>query len=338
MKKLLIATTALVAGASAAAADVTISGYGRFGLQYVEDRANVLGVDLAAGALTSSEASDTVISSRLRLNIDATTETDVGVTFGARLRLQHDSGDWATNGNSAVFSVGYEGLTVQVGNVDTAWDSVRLTYDSEMGFEDSSFGDAQNSFFAYRSKGSVLGGAINEVAGLFGESIKDGYTGVAATYSISGINLYFSYVDPNQYVKQLGAGADEEIGLAADWSNGQISVAAGINLNSAGVKDNDDYFLGGAYNFGDGNVGLNYYDYNTAVAGGDTSQVTLYGNYTFGATTLKAYVSDLDISGADTAYGIGADYSLGEGARLSGAIQSGFAGQTVADVGVRFDF
>ncbi|WP_112311482.1 porin [Pseudogemmobacter bohemicus] len=322
MKKLLIATTALVAGASAAAADVTISGYGRFGLQYVEDRGGVL----------ATNTENTIISSRLRLNIDATTETDVGVTFGARLRVQYDDGDAYSDFNTARFSVGYEGLNVQVGNVDTAWDSVGLTYNSEMGYEDSSFGDAQNGFYAYESKGSVGG-------------VSGGYTGVAATYSIADINLYFSYVDPNQYVKDLGAGVDEEIGLAADWSNGQISVAAGINLSSAGVKDNDDYFIGAAYNFGDGNVGLNYYDYNTAAGGvSDSSQVTLYGNYTFGATTLRAYVSDWDRANYDTAYGIGADYSLGEGARLSGSIQSGFgdaAGNnqgTRADVGVRFDF
>lgn len=334
MKKLLIATTALVAGASAAAADVTISGYGRFGLQYIEDR----GVTPGSGVAGTQE--ETQIVGRLRLNIDATTETDVGVTFGARLRLQNDQGDDTTVGNKARFSVGYEGLTVQVGNVDTAWDSVRLTYDSEMGFQDSSFGDSQNGFFAYNSKGA--------------DGVQNAdYTGVAAFYSIADINLYFSYVDPDQNVKTLGTvvGGDyaglaikEETGLAADWSNGQITVAAGVNLNSAGVNNNDDYFIGAAYNFGDGNVGLNYYDYSTDAAIGDSSQVTLYGNYTFGATTLKAYVSDWDRTGYDTAYGIGADYSLGEGARISGAIQSGFgdaAGPnqgTRADLGVRFDF
>ncbi|SEC53251.1 porin [Rhodobacter sp. 24-YEA-8] len=331
MKKLLIATTALVAGASAAAADVTISGYGRFGLQYIEDR----GVTPGSGIAGTEE--ETQIAGRLRLNIDATTETDVGVTFGARLRLQNDLGNDTTVGNKARFSVGYEGLTVQVGNVDTAWDSVRLTYDSEMGFDDSSFGDAQNGFFAYNSKGADSNQNSN-------------YAGVAAFYSIADVNLYFSYVDPDQTAKDLSIvpgllANDEEIGLAADWSNGQISVAAGINLSSQGIKDNDDYFIGAAYNFGDGNVGLNYYDYNTAAGGvSDSTQVTLYGNYTFGATTLKAYVSDWDRAGYDTAYGIGADYSLGEGARISGSIQSGFgdaAGAnngTKADLGVRFDF
>ena len=328
MKKLLIATTALVAGATAAAADVSISGYSRFGLQYVEDRANIGG----------AEAADTIISSRLRLTINATTETDVGVTFGAKLRLQYDDGDTQTAGNAAQFSVAYEGLKVQVGNVDTAWDSVGLTYDSEMGYEDSSFGDSINPFYAYNSK-----------------SQSTGYQGVAATYSVSDVNLYFSYVNPDQRVKDLdvayGNDWDKEIGLGADWTNGQISLAAAINLSSGGYNNLDTYFIGGAYNFGDGNVGLNYYYYDdkdgyyaadtgTGVVGTsyDLSQVTVYGNYTFGATTVRAYVSDVDASGADTAYGLGADYSLGEGARVSGSIQSGFAGETVADLGVRFDF
>ena len=306
MKKLLIATTALVAGASAAAADVTISGYGRFGLEYVEDR----GTDLE----------DTVIASRLRLNVDATTETDVGVTFGARLRFQNSNSASGTTGNQARFSVGYEGLNVQVGNVDTPWDSVGLTYNSEMGFQDSSFGDAQAPFFAYNSTDTGV----------------DGYTGIAATYSISGVNLYFAYVDPDQTAEDLPVGTEEEISIAADWTNGQISVAAAILKDGAGIADNDQFFLGGAYSFGEAKVGLNYYDYDLV----DSNQVTLYGNYAFGATTLRAYVSEADVPGldTDTAYGIGADYSLGEGARLSGSIQSGFAGENVADLGVRFDF
>ena len=331
MKKLLIATTALVAGASAAAADVTISGYGRFGLEYIEDR--------GAGL------ENTQIASRLRMTLAATTETDVGVTFGARLRFQNSDSASETHGNQASFSVGYEGLNVQVGNVDTPWDSVGLTYNSEMGFQDVSFGDAQAKFFAYNSTGNGLeDGAGNSV---------DGYTGIAATYSISGVNLYFAYVDPSQSTDDLvGAGivnsdgdavTEEELSIAADWSNGQFAVAAAILKDGAGIADNDQFFLGAAYTFGDANVGLNYYKYDNfdGAVGDDRDQFTLYGNYAFGATTLKAYVSEFDAApGAsnDTAYGLGADYALGEGARLSGAIESGFAGENRAEVGVRFDF
>ena len=62
MKKILFATTALVATAGVAAADVTFGGYGRFGLGYDEGRAD-----------------ETFITSRFRLQIDATAESDMGV-------------------------------------------------------------------------------------------------------------------------------------------------------------------------------------------------------------------------------------------------------------------
>ncbi len=332
MKKLLLASTMLVAGAGMAAAEISLSGYGRFGLQYVEDR----GVD----SLTGETLEDTVISSRLRLNIVGTTETDQGVTFGAKFRVQFDDGDFGATANNAQFWTSYNGVTVSVGNVDTAFDSVALTYDSEMGYEATSFGDAQSAFFAYNSKQALVPGA-NNVASLLGVDLRDGYNGIALTYAISGVNLYVSYVDPNQYFDTalLGAGSEEEIGIAADWSNDMIALAAAYTSNAGGIKDNDIAFLGAAYKFNDvGAVGLNWYD-NGEIGGVDVGdQVTLYGNYSFGATTVRAYVSDIDQTGADTAYGIGADYAFAEGVKVSGSVQSGFYDETVADVGVRFDF
>ncbi len=312
MKKILLATTMLASTVGVAAAEVTISGYGRFGAEYVENR--------GAGL------SDTIVSSRLRFNVDATTETDSGVTFGARLRFQNDDGDPGTFGNNAKFSASFSGLTISVGNVDTAMDSVGLIYDSEMGYQDSSFGDYQGAFFAYASK---------PVLAL-------GYSGIAATYSFGDANFYFSYVDPDQRLSTLPVNTNEEIGIAFDYTAGAFKVAAGYTANGEGREDNDMAFLGAAYTFGDATVGLNLYD-NGIVGAGPTgveigNQVTLYGNYTMDALTLRAYVSDLDAPLADTAFGIGADYALGAGTRLSGSIQSGFAGQTVADVGVRFNF
>jgi outer membrane protein OmpU len=72
MKKLLIATTALVATTGVAVADVTISGLGRFGLDYNSG---------AAAGTTKTQ-----IDARLRFNIDASMTTDTGVTFGGRIR------------------------------------------------------------------------------------------------------------------------------------------------------------------------------------------------------------------------------------------------------------
>ncbi|MFP4274859.1 MAG: porin, partial [Paracoccaceae bacterium] len=73
MKKILFATTALVATTGMAAADVTFGGYGRFGILYVEDAAK-----------------ETRVESRLRLNINASATSDNGLEFNALVRLQAD--------------------------------------------------------------------------------------------------------------------------------------------------------------------------------------------------------------------------------------------------------
>src|SRR5690606_37860500 len=87
MKKALIASTALVLTAGVAAADVTISGYGRTGVIYYENNA----------AQDAAGLNESRVVSRLRMNIDASQSTDAGVDFGARFRLQWDQGEGDTN-------------------------------------------------------------------------------------------------------------------------------------------------------------------------------------------------------------------------------------------------
>ncbi|MDZ4394818.1 porin, partial [Cypionkella sp.] len=72
MKKILLSTTLLVATAGVAAAEVTLSGSGRFGLDYAENR-----------------AVETQLNYRLRINVDAKFEADNGVTYGGRIRFQN---------------------------------------------------------------------------------------------------------------------------------------------------------------------------------------------------------------------------------------------------------
>ena len=80
MKKVLFATTALIATASVAAAEVKFSGYGRFGLGYLEDRTGTVDA-IGGGEATGVETDETILVSRFRLNIDGIVETDGGVAF-----------------------------------------------------------------------------------------------------------------------------------------------------------------------------------------------------------------------------------------------------------------
>ncbi|MEH7827691.1 porin [Gemmobacter denitrificans] len=298
MKKILLATALLSSTATVASAEtgITFSGYGRFGLEYVEGRAQ-----------------ETQIASRMRININGKTETDSGVTFGGRLRLQSTDGGAAST-NAALFFAEYEGFRLEVGNANTAFDSAGLLYASEMGFQDSSAGDPQGSFFAYNSTGGVAPGV-----------------GIFASYSVGDFTGRISYATPDQ---TTAAAVNEEISLSVDYASGPFSVSLAAYQDGAGIANNDGFFVGAAYAINDqANVGLNYIDEDSAPG----KVITLYGNYTFGATTVRAYVADMDAAGADTAFGLGADYDLG-GARLSGSIQSDYAGDMNADLGVRFDF
>lgn len=328
MQKALLATTALVLSAGVAAADVTISGYGRTGIIYYED--------------DTPGAKETQVISRLRMNIDATTETDAGVEFGGRLRLQWDqnadSQDFFDDGRDALRTqagklwISAQGLTVELGNVDTAIDNSGLIYATELGAFDRSvgFSDMTGDFFAYT------------------DSYDDpGRVGVAAIYSFGDVAVRASYINPDQ-TADLPAGVEKEIGLAIDYTwNDRLELSGAFTQNGAGADGNDIYFVGARYAvLENARVGLNYVstnDTDDADYAGVGNTVALYGDYTLadGLTNIEAYVAnnDADWVGKETdnAFGIGVNYDLG-GARLGASIQRDYEELVTADMGVRFNF
>lgn len=313
MKKILLSTALMVATAGVAAAEVTLSGSGRFGLSYVENR--------DGSPTTVAVENETIISYRLRFNVDAKLEADNGVVYGGRIRFQNTEGNTTSPFSPAMLYVESNGLRVEVGNTNTAFDSVALMYNSEIGYLGSSAGNPQGKFYSFNS-GPYAGNQANRV-------------GIYAAYSISGLNLKASYVQTNQLLDTGLATDEDESSIAVDYTFGQITVAAAAAQNANGILDNDLTFVGAAYAFSDiGTVGINFNDNGVATIG-DT--ITLYGNYKFGATTVAAYVVDADSAGSDTAYGLGAAYDLG-GATLAGSVRSGFDGGMAADLGVSMSF
>ncbi|HQU68572.1 MAG TPA: porin [Albidovulum sp.] len=327
MKKLLLASTALLGFASVAAAEtgVTISGFGRFGLTYQEDRysdVNSNGIFDAGDVLTNQAQ----VHTRLRFNIDATTETDSGVTFGGRIRIQ-DSNDGGAGLSPALLYVSYEGLRVEVGNANTAFDSAALLYDSELGLVDSSFGDSRSSFFSFAT-----------------DSYSANRMGVFASYTMSGFSGKISFITPDQ---TTSTAVNEEVSVALSYESDLFSASAAAAQDASGIAGNDVWFIGGAYKgLPNTVIGLNYIDEGietnalSPTAGASLgSTVVLYANYVMGATTLKGYVANNDYvaNATDTSFGIGADYDLG-GAKLTGGVQRGYDENMYADFGVRFDF
>lgn len=305
MKKALIASTALVMTAGVAAADVTISGYGRTAVDYQEGR--------------DQEAQ---IETRLRMNIDAKTSTDQGVDFGGRIRLQYDDGESNSNVSPAYIYVTANGLTVSVGNVNTAFDSAGLIYESEVGLISRSFGNPLGDFYAFSSSGYGL---------------ETDRMGVAVEYEIAGASVMASYIDPDQTT----GGDDEEFSIKADYAMDAIALSAAYVNNAAGVDGAEKWFVGAYYTMpGTKNgVGLNYIDEDSD-ADNYGKTLVLYGDYEVAPmTVVSAYVAnnDRDTNTTDTAFGIGAKYDLG-GAYLAGSIERGYDENVRADMGVRFNF
>lgn len=336
MKKILLATSALVMVAGAASAEVTLSGSGRFGLVYFDD----------------GTTDDTVLSYRMRLNIDAKTETDAGVTFGGRIRLQYDAGDaiegddpataddesqGAAEVNAAMLYAETSGFRFEVGNVNTAFDSLATLYNAELGFISSTTGSyalIDGNYDSY-SSGPYAAGQTNRV-------------GVFVSYSVGDLVARASYIDYDQTdAANPATPAKEEVGISLDYTAGAYKLGFGYVSNAVGTDGYDVWALLGEYALSDATrIGLQFIGEDGIDPAGDENNdltYTLYGHHTLANDlTLSGFVSgvDTDIAGGyenDYAIGLGASYDIG-GASIAGTIQQGFDDQTYADLGVNFSF
>lgn len=343
MKKALLASAALLSGVGVAYAEdgVSFSGNGRFGLEFSDPNVG---------------DSETRLDVRLRFNINATKETDAGVTFGGRIRLQYDDGTGylssvttttttdpvsgavttvtteTANGGGARLSAAYvyaeaSGFRVEVGNANSAYDSAGLMYNSEVGtgYYGSSFGNPLGNYYGFSS-------------GPYGAAESD-RMGIYTQYVFGDFVARLSWITPDQNADEV----DDEISVSFDYTTGPFSVSLAAAQNGGGQADNDLFFLGAQYAINDtANVGILFNDNGETGGGLDVgTTVTLYGNVAFDAWTVQGYLTSIDSDDIeyeeDMAIGVGANYDLG-GASIGGSIESGFDGGTFAKLGVSFSF
>ena len=348
MKKLLFASTALIATASVAAAEVKFSGYGRFGIGYQEDRSgsvaniNTGTTTTASGAVNTGvvtstgtavvDTDDAILVSRFRLNIDANVETDGGVEFQGRVRLQADenSGNGEANSaglNGARFSVIYGGLRVDAGNVSGSFDNLGDYFGTEPGLEEflGQYSGVDYSFLEYTSTGSGANAvffqyAVNDLA-------------VFASYDQGTVALNGVAKDVDRW--DLGASYTFNDIITASLVYGQTDLADGsdesLTVFTLGAELGDFY---GTLFVADDDVT------------NDNEDGTAYGvsvSYDVGAATTLQFVYGDGSADDDTRnIGVGAIYDLGGGATLRGAvgeIKDGDAdGKIRADFGAQFNF
>ena len=309
MEKLLFATTALIATASMASAEVKLSGLGRFGVGYLEDRDP-----------DNAEQSDAILVSRFRLNIDGKTETDSGVELSARLRAEANETATGEAGvaklNGARFSVIYGGLRLDVGNVDGAIAGLDNRPGNEPGLE---FFLGQSSGKNYSHHGY--------------QSTNPGGHGIFFEYEVGGLKFGASYdqndnvVDDRWDVAVIYAFNNITAGLAhgqndLDESFTLLTIGADLGNFSGTLFVADDDVTKKAQN---------------GIAYGFSAKFAISE-----ATDLLFAYGDGSADGDKQQVGVGAVHDLGGGASLKGGIgqsKTGDAdGQLQADFGVNFDF
>lgn len=306
MKKILFATTALVATASVAAADVSFSGYGRF------------------GALDTGTASGTY--SRLRLQIDMSTEADNGIKFGARLRYQATTTPLPGGGNAgsvnafnaARFYAKAGGFELGVGNIFGAIEFMPNVYLSGtqsadvglsgLGFRSLVTNTAQKGYWGWDAYSS--GGA--------GASTRD------------GVEIRFSQGDFSGHLSYSTTGAVDVVAAFVAYKFNGWTVALGMQDSDVNTNDKTVLTVGGK--IGDANVALAYAD-NDGVGKFAIKGVVPVG----AATKVSAFVASED--GAGESYGLGISHSLGGGA----SIEAGYSSDDPSnndrwDMGIRFNF
>lgn len=221
MKKVLFATTALIATAGMAAAELKWSGGARFGVIYFEDAADEL-----------------QIHNRFTLNFDGTAETDSGLEFFARVRIRGGNTGSTSLSNSGVSAprVGVRsgGLTVAVGNINGALESTPGLYSGAVGLTGLGWGNlpvnaSGAGAFAWDSFSSAGAGS----------------NGVEVIYSANGFGVHLSHSESN-----------ERTAIHVSYAFSDWTVALGHQSSDNALEDMTVLTVGGS--LGAFNVGLKH--------------------------------------------------------------------------------
>lgn len=317
MKKILFATTALVATAGVAAADVTITGRASFGLLYTE----------------SAGVSNSQLRSSADLYFTGTTETDGGVSLSATVELEglgYNGGNAnvapavgyanGTNvGATTVFSASAGGLTFTYGNTDSAFDR--------------NMGEVHRISGIYYELWGGLGGLDD--GSLFIDNDDNGMT-ARVDYASGPFQVSLSY-----------SGIDDSFGIGARYTG---EAGSGSYYIGAGYEDKDGMGLfptqGSYYGLSAGGT-FGAFEARVAMMDGDNLAdpvFNLSAAYSANGLMVGANYLFTDTAGRDDQWTIFTTYDLGGGATLFAqygerATNATFATQMeTATMGVNFSF
>jgi outer membrane protein OmpU len=265
MKKILFATTALVASAGVAAADISVSGSAAMGLY---------------GDEAHADASDqSGVYSMMKVVITGSGTADNGMTFGASIDASagedYDRGDFEYDGG--------ESGTFGLGAVHVASGGLKITVDQD-GIDDLSDDDNSHDIQIDYSMGDFSVSVTNDIDGDNGVSefsYKAGFSMAGISVTLSGndvddstaIDLGYTVSDAlglTAHIDQNGGDQETKVGMSYgmgavgltasyamydtaddDWDLG-ISYSEGAMSVSASTDEESDWELAGSYDLGGG--------------------------------------------------------------------------------------
>jgi len=283
MKTLLLASTALVATAGLAAAEVAVSGYAEIG---------VIGGD----AYTDSR---TQFHTDIDVFFRMTGESDGGLSFGAIVDLDENGAFGNTTQGGETYFLAYQGMRLDMGDTDGAFDAAMR----EVNVAGASIADDE-----------TVHAGFNGNAGL--DSVHGGQI-ARASYSAGSFVGHLSLA-----VADSDAGNDNPVwGLGVRYSTDFGGASVGVGLGYQTQEDNANVIglsLDGT--FGNGftaAVNFSQTDYDASGAEDETHAAIGLG-YTMNALAIGVNYGQYDnVGGVDGAeksgFGLAATYDLGGG-------------------------
>ncbi|MDC3014246.1 porin [Alphaproteobacteria bacterium] len=296
MRKILLASTALVAvaGISAASAEISLSGGTDVSYTTVsDDQAD----NASTGVNDNSMASDTDLAASW------STTTDSGLAISVSYDIDGDSGNASITGDWGTFSYddGNEAMGVGGGDADSV----------------SNMGITGRNTVSYNGGEAIGGGMIaysNSIGGIeFGVGLSNGGTasaadetsyGVSYSSSVNGADVSVSYAAASTGADNSSANATDlnASSMTVGVSVGNISVAMAQNAQKA-TRNDDNSSATGYSDLKSTNMGITYAVTDSLTL--EAASVAAEGTYT----------SNTDYKYDESAYGIA--YSVASGVTLT---------------------
>ncbi|MBS0125517.1 porin [Thetidibacter halocola] len=312
MKKILFATTALVATAGIASAEVQIKGWAEIG---IFDNGN----------------GDAQFFTDVDVDFNMTGEADNGLKFGAYVDLDEAANAGANNSDDGgvTYFVAYGGARLEMGDTDGALDKVV----PEMNLAGASLNDDQTTHGAFLHNDGIAGFSHDGAGGVIGTGLAGEadpgqiarfdytYSGFTASVSVEQVNNGSdAFIDVNANgIKDAGEDIGDTIwgigfGYSGDFNG--VSVTAGIGYQT--LEDVADVMaLGATAGFANGfSVGMQFAELDPVGANNTISAWNIGVGYEMNAIAVGLNYGEVDPAGANnttTGFGLAASYDLGGG-------------------------